>query len=212
MNYLRWADAVDQVRPYIFRIETPQSQGTGFLITHLANGKIGIATAFHVVSHSHEWDGPIRVTHFLSAQSVVLRPADRSVKAFFENDLAFLACEPGKLPVPDGPLSIAVGGGGFRQGVEIGWCGFPAVAPTELCFFRGHVSAYLDASKSYLVDGVAINGVSGSPAFVPKEEDAELQLCGVVTAYVPNRATGETLPGVCWVQDLSPYSSDYIPF
>jgi len=30
-------------------------------------------------------------------------------------------------------------------------------------------------------------------------------MAGLVTAYVPNRATGETLPGMCVVQPIAPY-------
>lgn len=99
-----------------------------------------------------------------------------------------------------------------RQGIQIGWCGFPAVAPNDLCFFAGHISAHLKDRRSYLVDGVAINGVSGGPAFVRSNSSYPVDVCGVVTAYIPNRATGETLPGVCWVQDVSSYEDKWIPF
>jgi hypothetical protein len=43
----------------------------------------------------------------------------------------------------------------------------------------------------YLVDGVAINGVSGGPVF-----DDRCHLAGLVSAYLPNRvAPNTTLPG-----------------
>ena len=76
------------------------------------------------------------------------------------------------------------------------------MAPNDLCFFTGHVSSWLANEESYLIDGVAINGVSGGPAF---SNDPEF--CGVVTAYIPNRATGESLPGVCLVRDVAPYEA-----
>jgi len=50
-----------------------------------------------------------------------------------------------------------------------------------------------------LVDGVAINGVSGGPALSTM---GGLFLMGVVSAYIPNRATGETLPGLGMVRDV----------
>ena len=31
------------------------------------------------------------------------------------------------------------------------------------------------------------------------------KLCGVVSAYIPNRATGEALPGVCVIRSVAPY-------
>jgi hypothetical protein len=55
-----------------------------------------------------------------------------------------------------------------------------------------------------LVDGVAINGVSGGPAFLPVDKD-QFILGGMVSAYIPNRATGESLPGVCVVRSIGPY-------
>jgi hypothetical protein len=53
----------------------------------------------------------------------------------------------------------------------------------------------------YLVDGVAINGVSGGPAFYIKD-GREIRVMGVVSAYAPNRATGETLPGLSVVRSV----------
>lgn len=88
----------------------------------------------------------------------------------------------------------------LKQGVEVGWLGFPAVRRADLCFFRGTVSAYIENEHSYLVDGVAINGVSGGPVFSLGFQQAEL--IGLVSAYMPNRATGETLPGLAVVRDV----------
>ena len=55
----------------------------------------------------------------------------------------------------------------------------------------------------YLVDGVAINGVSGGPAFRLGVKSAELM--GVASAYIPNRATGDVLPGVAVVRDVQEF-------
>ena len=58
----------------------------------------------------------------------------------------------------------------------------------------------MEAEEAYLVDGVAINGVSGGPAFIP-----EKMLIGVVAAYIPNRATGEPLPGLAVVRGVGQF-------
>ncbi len=57
--------------------------------------------------------------------------------------------------------------------------------------------------EAYLVDGVAINGVSGGPAFAIVGK--EIVIMGVVTAYVPNRATGEVLPGLAVVRSVKQF-------
>ena len=64
MSSTEWADAVEALIPFMFRIETPSGQGSGFSLTHTGGGMIGIATALHVVEESFEWDGPIRVRHY----------------------------------------------------------------------------------------------------------------------------------------------------
>ena len=75
------------------------------------------------------------------------------------------------------------------------------MARTELCFFSGRISAWLEQEQSYLVDGVAINGVSGGPAF-QVDEDGRPVLLGVVSAYLPNKSLGGTLPGLSVVQHI----------
>lgn len=87
-------------------------------------------------------------------------------------------------------------------GFDIGWLGFPAIEPDTLCFFAGTVSARQTNRKAYLIDGVAINGVSGGPVFHSPTPD-EVQIIGCVSAYHANRATGETLPGLLRAQDVS---------
>jgi hypothetical protein len=90
----------------------------------------------------------------------------------------------------------------IKVGVEIGWLGFPAIPRSGLSFFSGRVSSYNVDDSTYFVDGVAINGVSGGPPF-QRKTDAPPVLIGVVSAYIPNRATGTVLPGVAVVQDVS---------
>jgi len=54
------------------------------------------------------------------------------------------------------------------------------------------------------VDGVAIHGVSGGPAFTCIGDKLSL-VCGVVTAYWPNITAQGALPGVCRIVDPKPY-------
>lgn len=87
-------------------------------------------------------------------------------------------------------------------GAEVGWLGFPAIASSTLCFFSGNISARQEFRNAYLIDGVAINGVSGGPVLHLTETDG-VQIVGVVSAYSANRATGEALPGLAVAQDVS---------
>jgi hypothetical protein len=105
------------------------------------------------------------------------------------------------LDLPDPALPMMAKDRYLKSGVDIGWLGFPAIPRASLCFFSGHVSAYLQEDAAYLVDGVVINGVSGGPAFRRVAGSAEL--IGVVSAYIPNRATGDVLPGVAVVRDVN---------
>jgi hypothetical protein len=71
-----------------------------------------------------------------------------------------------------------------------------------MCFFSGTMSAWQAPKKSYLIDGVAINGVSGGPVF-HCPDPGRPQIIGCVSAYHVNRATGEALPGLLRAQDVS---------
>lgn len=199
-----FADAVAVVTPYVVRLSTPGGTGTGFLVSRSMDGSFsGIATAAHVVDHAHYWEEPIRIEHALSGESVLLRPDSRAVFVEEERDTAALLFDPAALPFPEGELPLIPEGLHLVAASAVGWLGFPAIAATTLCFFNGMVSAHLPADGAYLVDGVAINGVSGGPAF--SLVDSELIVVGVVSAYMPNRATGETLPGLAVVRDVTQF-------
>jgi hypothetical protein len=71
-----------------------------------------------------------------------------------------------------------------------------------LCFLSGTVSARRDDLKAYLIDGVAINGVSGGPVINSTATEG-VQFVGVMTAYRANRAFGDSLPGLSIAQDVS---------
>lgn len=108
----------------------------------------------------------------------------------------------GELQLPEWPITLLPMDQPCAIGIDIGWLGFPAIEPDTLCFFAGTVSARQAHRKAYLIDGVAINGVSGGPVFHCPASD-EVQIIGCVTAYHANRVTGETLPGLLRAQDVS---------
>ena len=82
----------------------------------------------------------------------------------------------------------------------MGWLGYPDLEPNALCFFSGTVSYHLAARKAYLIDGVALSGVSGGPViYVPSA--GAVQIIGSVSAYY--HANRSTLPGLLIAQGVS---------
>jgi hypothetical protein len=160
-----------------------------------------VATAAHVIAHAHYWEEPIRVEHQASGKTLLLRQADRAIYVENEKDTAAIVFERGELTLSSQVLSLAEKGKYFKAGVEIGWLGYPAMPKASLCFFSGRISAWVEADDAYLVDGVAINGVSGGPAFTLWGGT----LAGVVSAYIPNRNTGEVLPGLAVVRGVGQF-------
>lgn len=193
----KWHETLAFVKNYVVSVKTPNGSGTGFLITSSKTEKVvGIATASHVVDYAHEWGQPIKIGHYLSGEITLLKESDRSVHWDPNTDSALIRFPKGKLPLSEQGPYLIERGLHMKEGVEIGWCGFPAVYPSKLCFFSGRVSAWLKSLEAYLIDGVAINGVSGGPAFSLFGE-----IIGMVTAYIPNK----TLPGVALVRSLTTY-------
>ncbi len=204
MDETRWATALESVKKYTFKIATPDGSGTGFMLTAPnAQSICGVATAYHVVAHSHQWEEPIRLTHAGNGASTVLHTAERYIFANPEKDLAVVVLQNETFELPKHDPVLFPEDAHIKPGIQIGWAGYPAVAPNDFSFFSGDVSCFLQKELAYLVDGVAINGVSGGPAFCVLPENA-VHFVGVVTAYIPNRATGESLPGVCFVAAISP--------
>jgi hypothetical protein len=201
MNDIEWADAVEAIRPHIVRISTPDGNGTGFLVARSSTHKvIGIATAAHVIDHCHYWEEPIRIEHLESGNTRLLRVDNRAMFINEDKDTAAIVCEDTDLPLPKAPLPLLSKDKHTRVGVDVGWLGYPAIARQHLCFFTGRISCYLQDQEMYLIDGVAINGVSGGPTFCIAGSD--IQVVGVISAYIVNRSTGETLPGVSVARDV----------
>lgn len=201
---IQWAEAVEMIQPHVVRISTPGGSGTGFLISNGKNNDIaGVATAAHVVNHAHYWEEPIRIDH--TAKSVVVRPNERAIFLDLNRDTAAVLFHRADIPLPAEPLPLVPKGRFLKVANRLGWLGFPAIPAANLCFFGGNISAWVDHQGAYLVDGVAINGVSGGPAFYLTGSTPPVVVVGVVSAYMPNRATGEVLPGLSVVRDVTQF-------
>lgn len=210
-----WESTFSKIAPTIFRINTHNGSGTGFILS--LNGRsgqqiYGLATAYHVVASSHELEIPIRITHQQTKKSIVLKPDinNRVIIPYPDKDLAFIIFGQAALGENITPPRLVTAGTTKKAGVEVAWCGFPSIAPAELCFSHGFISSpfYTPAQPSqqllgYLVDGVVINGVSGGPVFFIERNQPKV--CGVITQYLPNLATGQALPGLGFAASVEPY-------
>lgn len=202
---MEWHEGISKVEPHLVHISTPRGSGTGWLVSLSKHTDLcAIATAAHVVDYAHYWETPIRLMHSDSGTSVLLRPDDRAIYIETSIDSAAVVFRKGDLPFPNETLPLLDGTKFIKRGVEVGWLGFPAVQPSAACFFSGRISHYNEGAKHYLVDGVAINGVSGGPTFRLLHADGP-EMLGIVSAYMPNRSTGEPLPGLAVIQDVSQF-------
>lgn len=200
---MNWNPIVGKVMPYVMKIETPSGHGTGFLCLYNQDKSLfGIATARHVVSHADEWKQPIKLKHYPSSTMVFLRESDRAILPDPDTDSAVILVHPGELKLPEDSIPLLPTTVNLAIGTEVGWLGFPALADSTLCFFSGIISAKQDWLHAYLIDGVAINGVSGGPVIYATETDG-VQIVGTISAYVSNRATGDALPGLSIARDVS---------
>jgi hypothetical protein len=199
---MKWHEAVAKVKPYIVKVETPGGHGTGFLCLYNENKTFcGIATAYHVVREADYWQQPIRISHVQSEEPAFITEAERVIYADPRNDSAVILFPPRELNLPVDLLELIPLKAAVKLGVEVGWLGYPSVAPSTLCFFSGNISARRGAA--YFIDGVAINGVSGGPVF--HTFDQHLRIIGTISAYFPNIASGETLPGLSFAQGVTSF-------
>lgn len=219
---LPWYIVVKRIRKSVFQVRAGKSAGTGFIISSGHSKKPGqeraflVATAWHVIKDA--------VTE---GEEITLVDADNTISLHKENcemeyfrigeealDSAIIAVRTRKNVFSGELLPMLPTGSMLAQGADLGWLGFPALANSELCFFHGFISGHVvtpPAPPAYLVDGVAINGVSGGPAF-----DNQAHLVGSVSAYIPNQVTATvTLPGLMtlvpinfiriWIETHLPY-------
>ncbi len=200
---MNWEQVVQKVTPYIFKIETPTGHGTGFLCLYNDTKTIyGIATALHVVEYANTWKQPIRLTHYSSSEQLFLKDPEHIIMTDGKTDSAVILFHKPAFELPSELIELLPLGTPLSIGNEVSWLGFPAIEPDTLCFFSGNISAWQAFRKAYLIDGVAINGVSGGPVMYLHSTDG-VKVVGIVSAYRANRAAGDTLPGLLYAQDVS---------
>jgi hypothetical protein len=188
------------------KIESSTGSGTGFIYYYTQDKDgCGIATAKHVIEDAKKNHSPLCIRDhqlkkpaFLPDQARVLSTMD----TVGGPDSALIVLPLGSIPLQESLIPLLPGDVSLSIGTPIGWLGFPGIAADVLCFFSGHISARYSNTGEYLIDGVAINGVSRGPAFYITNT-GEVRIIGIMTAYCPNYTTGDTLPGLSVVQDLS---------
>ena len=200
---MNWEQVVQKVTPYIFKIETPAGHGTGFLCLYNDTKTFcGIATALHVVEHANTWKQPIRLTHYGSSEQLFLKDPEHIIITDWKTDSAVILFQKPTFELPSELIELIPLGTPLSIGNEVSWLGFPAIEPYTLCFFSGNVSAWQDFRKAYLIDGVAINGVSGGPVLCVSQTEV-IQIVGIISFYKASRTTGDALPGLLYAQDVS---------
>ncbi len=201
---MNWNQIVEKTKPYIVKIRTPAGSGTGFLCLYDEAKKwCGIATALHVVEDADEWRQPIKIIHQESPEQFFLNDPDRVIFSDWKTDSAIIFFpKPKGSRLPDSLIPLRPLDNSLDIGSEVGWMGFPYLEPHTLCFFSGCISARREYRKAYLIDGVSINGVSGGPV-VHSVETEKIEIIGIISAYVANKATGATLPGLSIAQDVT---------
>lgn len=197
---MSWDTIVKKVKPYIVQIETPTGRGTGFLCLYNDDKQwCGIATALHVVDGADNWQQPIRITNF-TGEKVFLKEAQRVIFPDIKTDSAIILFSQKEFQLPSRLIPLRPLDKPLNIGSEVGWLGYPYI--DTLCFFSGCISARAEDKKAYLIDGVSINGVSGGPVLYLTGTEG-IEIIGIVSAYMANKATGETLPGLSIAQDVS---------
>ncbi|MGB7420805.1 MAG: serine protease [Comamonas sp.] len=200
---MSWSAIQKKIEPYLIRIETQQGSGTGFLFAFNPTGSLAaIGTAAHVIDYAHAWKQPIRLIHDATGDVAFLTEEQRVVFLNHSRDAATILIPKTALPLPDTTFPIADSSKFKRVGTELAWTGFPSVAYPTLCFFSGRVSAFLLGQDCYLIDGVAINGVSGGPVFC-EVSNGTPEIVGIISAYMANQS-GNT-PGLLRAQDITPF-------
>ncbi|OGU66825.1 MAG: hypothetical protein A2W30_03715 [Ignavibacteria bacterium RBG_16_36_9] len=200
---MQWNQIMSKISPYIVKIETPSGIGTGFLCVYNSDKSLcGVATAYHVVADSDEWEQPIRITHHSSKTTKLFKEPDRFIFRSPKVDSAIVIFPKSDFPFPEELIKLLPSEKPLDIGNEVGWVGFPAIDIYSLCFFSGIISARKETLNAYLIDGVAINGVSGGPVVYSTETEC-VQIVGIITAYQANRQRGDALPGLSIAQDVS---------
>ncbi len=200
--------AYNKMSHFIFKIETPFSAGTGFLC-YKNDSYCVIATAYHVIEDAHKQQTPIKIIHYNTLNGGWILPGLIITSANPTVDSAVVIIETRFLPFVNIfdklPEFLPVG---FSQtiGSKVCWLGFPRIQSDALCIFSGIISGRIyDNGNMYLVDGVAIHGVSGGP-LIAVGDNGNYKVVGVINQYIPNiikASTDISLPGLTYARDVS---------
>jgi hypothetical protein len=197
---MSWDQAVKTVTSHIVKIETPDGYGTGFLaFWNHDRSWCGIATSAHVVKHADDWQKPIKIWG-LGQPALLLQGSDRIILLDGSTDSAIVLFAKRELQLPEVPITLLPTNEPCGIGVDVAWLGYPDLEPNALCFFAGTVSHHLAARNAYLIDGVALSGVSGGPV-IHLPSPGAVQIIGSVSAYY--HANRSSLPGLLVAQGVS---------
>ena len=201
---MEWHQVFERVQQHVVRIETPSGQGTGyFCLFNAEKTFVGVATASHVVEHAHTWNEPIRIVQ--GEKHVLLNVNQRVILIDESKDSAVVMMKQppqAELVIPQNLIPLIPNTKFLKIGTEVGWIGYPYIeGGGRCCFFSGKISSRDPEARSYFIDGVAINGVSGAP--VVHKANGTIRIVGSITAYIVNRATGESLPGLSVAHHVS---------
>ena len=193
---MNWKYFIKQIAPCVVRIETVDGHGTGFLCAYTGDkSRCGIATAYHVIDKARLNEGTIKIIGTKGA--VRLNKNDREILFDYDSDSAVIdsSCHI-DLSLPEVAVTLTDKDQIIDPGSEVGWLGYPGIGvlSSTQCFFSGNISIFQEQLQLYCIDGVAINGVSGSPVFFPSDEG--MFIIGLITAYWPNVVFGKNLPGL----------------
>ena len=198
---MAWSACYKNILPYVFAIETPDGAGSGvYVATNDSKNLAVVATAAHVVEHADDWKLPIKVRQHSTGKELFLREDERVIFLDRRRDSACILIPAIDFDLPGEFLPMMAADKYKSIGIEVAWVGYPGIASPHLCFFSGRLSAFLPNDDSYLIDGVAIHGVSGGPVFAMLA-DSKPQLIGTVSSYMPNRIRGDALPGMLRAQE-----------
>ena len=211
MANLFWHTLAKEVSSFVVKVTAAKSAGTGYFVQVPPGSSADycVVTALHVIDEADRDGCDIVLYHRSSEQTITIPCAARDVIAARDRDQAIILFKVSSLK------SVIHCAGNFPSidvhyvpGVQVGWVGFPCVAPDDICFFCGYISAYVNNMEAYLVDGVAINGVSGAPVFV-QGSDGRAVIVGIVTNYFPNLSKGQPLPGISMIRTINPLMKYY---
>src|SRR3954451_22051499 len=119
---MEWHEAVDALTPHVVQITSPQSSGTGFMLSRAKTPKLcGIATAAHVVEHAHYWEQPLRIRLTATNEVRLVRAADRAILIDSLHDTAVVVFDPKDMSLPDEPLELIEPGSFLKVGGAVGW-------------------------------------------------------------------------------------------